>query len=47
MARARFCEIIGDHVPHGNSDLFLMGLLSMIDVILDIPNGLRAGEHSG
>jgi c-di-GMP-related signal transduction protein len=37
MARARFCEIIGDHVPHGNSDLFLMGLLSMIDVILDIP----------
>jgi EAL and modified HD-GYP domain-containing signal transduction protein len=37
MARARFCEIIGDRVPHGSSDLFLMGLLSMIDVILDIP----------
>lgn len=37
MTRARFCEIIGKRVPHGESDLFLMGLLSMIDVILDMP----------
>lgn len=37
IKRARFCEIIGDRVPHGSSDLFLMGLLSMIDVILDVP----------
>lgn len=37
MTRARFCEIIGERVAHGSSDLFLMGLLSMIDVILDVP----------
>jgi EAL and modified HD-GYP domain-containing signal transduction protein len=37
MVRARFCEIIAEQVPHGSSDLFLMGLLSMIDVILDVP----------
>lgn len=37
MTRARFCELIGERVPHGDSDLFLMGLLSMIDVILEMP----------
>jgi c-di-GMP-related signal transduction protein len=37
MIRARFCESIGERVPHGDSDLFLMGLLSMIDAILEIP----------
>jgi len=37
MTRARFCELISNRVPHGDSDLFLMGLLSMIDAILEIP----------
>jgi c-di-GMP-related signal transduction protein len=37
MTRARFCELISAKVPHGKSDLFLMGLLSMIDAILEIP----------
>ena len=37
MTRARFCELISDRVPHGESDLFLMGLLSMIDAILEMP----------
>lgn len=37
MTRARFCELIADRVPHGESDLFLMGLLSMIDAILEMP----------
>ena len=37
MVRARFCELISHRVPNGESDLFLMGLLSMIDVILEIP----------
>ena len=37
MIRARFCETIGARVPHGESDLFLMGLLSMIDAILEVP----------
>jgi c-di-GMP-related signal transduction protein len=37
MVRARFCELLSPKIPHGDSDLFLMGLLSMMDVILEIP----------
>jgi c-di-GMP-related signal transduction protein len=37
MVRARFCELLAPRVPHGESDLFLMGMLSMIDAILDVP----------
>lgn len=37
MTRARFCELMSARVPHGDSDLFLMGLLSMVDAILEIP----------
>src|SRR6266571_8773429 len=37
MIRARFCELLAPKVPHGESDLFLMGLLSMIDAILEVP----------
>jgi EAL and modified HD-GYP domain-containing signal transduction protein len=37
MVRARFCELLSPKVHHGESDLFLMGLLSMIDAILEIP----------
>jgi EAL and modified HD-GYP domain-containing signal transduction protein len=37
MVRARFCELLSPKIPHGESDLFLMGLLSMIDAILEIP----------
>jgi c-di-GMP-related signal transduction protein len=37
MVRARFCELLASRVPHGESDLFLMGMLSIIDAILEIP----------
>lgn len=37
MVRARFCELLAPRVPHGESDLFLMGLFSLIDSILEIP----------
>jgi c-di-GMP-related signal transduction protein len=37
MTRARFCELLSNRIPHGESDLFLMGLLSMIDAILEMP----------
>jgi c-di-GMP-related signal transduction protein len=37
MVRARFCELLAPRVPHGESDLFLMGMLSMVDAILEIP----------
>jgi EAL and modified HD-GYP domain-containing signal transduction protein len=37
MVRARFCELLAPRVPHGESDLFLVGMLSMVDAILEIP----------
>jgi EAL and modified HD-GYP domain-containing signal transduction protein len=37
MVRARFCELLSPKIPHGDSDLFLMGLLSMMDAILELP----------
>lgn len=37
LSRARFCEMLAERVPHGDSDLFLMGLLSLIDVMLEAP----------
>ncbi|HEV2732468.1 MAG TPA: HDOD domain-containing protein [Terriglobales bacterium] len=36
LVRARFCELLAGKVPHGSSDLFLMGLLSLMDAILEI-----------
>jgi EAL and modified HD-GYP domain-containing signal transduction protein len=40
LVRARFCELLAPCVPHGDSDLFLVGLLSLMDAILEIPMGL-------
>jgi len=37
LVRARFCELLSPKIPHGDSDLFLMGLLSLMDAILEIP----------
>jgi c-di-GMP-related signal transduction protein len=37
LVRARFGELLSPQVPHGDSDLFLLGLLSLIDVMLEIP----------
>jgi EAL and modified HD-GYP domain-containing signal transduction protein len=37
LVRARFCELLGAKVPHGGSDLFLMGLFSLMDSILQTP----------
>jgi len=37
LVRARFCELLSPRIPHGDSDLFLLGLLSLMDVILEIP----------
>src|SRR6201987_5542973 len=35
LGRGRFCELLAPKVPHGESDLFLMGLLSLIDAMLE------------
>ena len=41
LVRARFCELLSpkvqQEVQHGDSDLFLMGMLSLMDTILEIP----------
>ena len=40
LVRARFCELIAEKVKHGDSDVFLMGMLSMMDAILEVPIGV-------
>jgi EAL and modified HD-GYP domain-containing signal transduction protein len=40
MVRARYCELLQPKVSHGQSDLFLLGLLSLMDSILEIPMGV-------
>jgi c-di-GMP-related signal transduction protein len=37
LVRARFCELLSPKIQHGESDLFLLGLLSMMDAILELP----------
>ncbi len=37
LVRARFCELLSPKIKHGESDLFLMGLLSLMDAILELP----------
>lgn len=44
LVRARFCELIAPRVEHGSSDLFLMGMLSLMDAILAVPIGMLMEE---
>jgi EAL and modified HD-GYP domain-containing signal transduction protein len=37
LVRGRFGELLSPRVPRGESDLFLLGLLSLIDVMLEMP----------
>jgi len=37
LVRARFGELLAPLTHHGESDLFLLGLLSMLDIMLDMP----------
>lgn len=37
LVRARFSELLGAKVQHGEADLFLLGLLSLMDSVLGIP----------
>jgi c-di-GMP-related signal transduction protein len=51
LIRARFAELLGPRIEHGGSDLFLVGLLTLMDTILEIPmsaiiNGLSLNEVS-
>jgi c-di-GMP-related signal transduction protein len=40
LVRARYCELLAPKVAHGESDLFLVGLFSMMDAILELPMGI-------
>lgn len=40
LVRARFCELVAPRTEHGNADLFLMGMFSLIDSILAVPMGV-------
>ncbi|MFY9647139.1 MAG: EAL domain-containing protein [Terriglobales bacterium] len=44
LVRARFCELLSPRVEHGTSDLFLMGMLSLMDAILAVPMGVLTDE---
>src|SRR5580693_6273782 len=37
LFRGRFAELVGDRVGCGSSDLFQVGLLSLMDAILETP----------
>jgi c-di-GMP-related signal transduction protein len=37
LVRARFCELLSPKIAHGDSDLFLVGMLSLMDSMLEIP----------
>lgn len=37
LVRGRFCELLADRLSHGESDLFLLGLLSLMDAMLEVP----------
>jgi c-di-GMP-related signal transduction protein len=37
LVRARFCELLASTSQHGGCDMFLMGLLSLMDAILEMP----------
>ncbi len=37
LVRGRFGELLGNRIEHDRADLFLLGLLTMMDTILEIP----------
>lgn len=40
LVRARFGELLAPKIKHGESDLFLVGLLSLMDAILEVSMGV-------
>lgn len=39
LVRARFCELMSPKLKFGDADLFLLGMLSLMDAILQVPIG--------
>ena len=46
LVRARFCELIAPKIKHNEADLFLMGMLSLMDAILEVPIGVVVDKLS-
>ena len=46
LVRGRFGELLAPRVQHGESDLFLLGLLSLIDAMMEMPMAGSAGKNS-
>lgn len=46
LVRARFCELLAPKVKHGQADLFLLGMLSLMDAILELPIGIVVEQLS-
>ena len=42
LVRARFAELLGTRIQHGEADL-LLGMLSLMDAILEIPMSAPRG----
>jgi EAL and modified HD-GYP domain-containing signal transduction protein len=40
LVRARFCELVAPKIEISSGDVFLVGLLSLMDAILDVPMGV-------
>jgi c-di-GMP-related signal transduction protein len=40
LVRAHFCQLIAPKVNHGSCDLFLIGMFSLMDAILEVPMGV-------
>ena len=40
LVRARFCELIAPKLNHVSCDLFLIGMFSLMDAILEVPMGV-------
>lgn len=40
LVRARMCELLGEKLKSNGSNLFLLGLLSLMDSILEVPMGV-------
>jgi c-di-GMP-related signal transduction protein len=46
LVRARFCELVAPKIKHSEADLFLLGMLSLIDAILEVPIGMVVDKLS-
>ena len=44
LVRARFCELMAPKLKSGDADLFLLGILSLMDAILQVPIGAVVEE---